>query len=94
MKRLVPFIIILLLFIPFLYAPSRIKNALIIVDVQNTFFDGGALEIKDNIDIISLINILRHNIEYFDIIVWDKISIDYYIYIIFKILYIEGFNKR
>ena len=40
------------------------KNALIIIDVQNDFFKGGALEVPDSDDILPVINDLRKTIPF------------------------------
>lgn len=39
------------------------KNALIIVDVQNDFCEGGSLEVKNANEIIPIINNIRYNFE-------------------------------
>ena len=44
------------------------KKALIIVDMQNDFLEGGSLEIKDSLGIIEKINTL-HNLNSFDMVI-------------------------
>ena len=49
-------------------ANNKPKTALIIVDVQNDFCDGGSLAVKGSLDIIPVINKLRED-PIFDVIV-------------------------
>ena len=44
------------------------KTALIIIDIQNDFCEGGSLEVPGSLDILSLINELRES-NFFDVII-------------------------
>ena len=47
------------------------KNALIIVDVQYDFCEGGSLEVRNSNEIIPLINRLR-TLKFFDLVVLTR----------------------
>lgn len=67
MKKIILFIGLLSLALLF-YNPFRTKNALIIVDVQNCFING-TLAVKDAENVVPVINRLRQNTGFFDLIV-------------------------